>query len=451
MSSKSQQNAATSLEEPVSTTRGFKLGISKKTGRLVWCPACNCKWIFFVISATFVPIVLLLLLLSYLDSTAATVANDENTRPLRDELVKPCAYVRPILPEVIEVEERELLQDTRTSFIPPDLVVASDNCRQSGPQSSEEADDEDNGVADYDYEDTDDLVVPVRRRLRRHLNITDYDFDETSNSEEAEVELVWTTTKGTEPPPLNLNEAQKLMAAPTTPAPQMKNFWKHEENFENIRNRQAQVMMSHMDTTINPCDDFYQYACGNWEKNNQIPMDKAGYDTFEMLRETLDMVLQELLLEPSKPPVGELLPNTLDNRQMEANLRRRIVKRKTVLNKLIVRHQRTRKLKRRNVVAINPEDDAELKAKHLFLSCINHEGLVKRGLQPLMDLLDSLGGWPVLSPEWKEENFDWLNLTAQLRLFNNDIFIVEWVGPDIKNSEENAIQFDQTSLGLPTR
>jgi neprilysin len=448
MSNKSHQNAAitASLEEPQSpSTRhqcGFKLGISKKTGRLVWCPACNCKWIFFVISATFVPIVLLLLLLSYLDSTVA-VSHDENTSPLHDDPVKPCAFVRPMLSEVIEVEERELLQDTRTSFIPPDLVVASNNCKTNNPQSNEEVDG-DNGVADYDYEDTDDLVVPVRRRWRRHLNLTDYDFDETS-SDEAEIELIWTTTKGTEPP---LNIKENLVAVTTTPAPQMKNFWKHEENFENIRNAQAQVMKSHMDTSINPCDDFYQYACGNWEKNNQIPQDKAGYDTFEMLRETLDSVLQELLLEPIKPPVRDIVPNTLDNRQLEADLRRRIVKRKAVLNKLIVRHQR-KKIKR-NVV-VNPEDDAEIKAKHLFLSCINHDGLVKRGLQPLLNLLNSLGGWPVLSTDWKEENFDWLNLTAQLRLYNNDIFIVEWVGPDIKNSEENVIQFDQTSLGLPTR
>lgn len=58
-------------------------------------------------------------------------------------------------------------------------------------------------------------------------------------------------------------------------------------------------MLSYMDLTADPCDDFYQYACGNWHKNNPIPQDKAGYDIFELLRESLDIVLRDLLMEPS--------------------------------------------------------------------------------------------------------------------------------------------------------
>jgi len=69
--------------------------------------------------------------------------------------------------------------------------------------------------------------------------------------------------------------------------------------------------------------------------------------------------------------------------------------------------------------------------------------------QPLIQLLDELGGWPILRPDWDPDKFDWLLLTAQLRLYNNDILISEWVGPDIKNSDKYVIQVTAACCCVP--
>lgn len=59
---------------------------------------------------------------------------------------------------------------------------------------------------------------------------------------------------------------------------------------------------------------------------------------------------------------------------------------------------------------------------------------------PLINLLDDLGGWPILKTSWSPEKFDWVYLVAQLRLYNNDVLISESVAPDIKNSDQYVIQ-----------
>lgn len=51
----------------------------------------------------------------------------------------------------------------------------------------------------------------------------------------------------------------------------------------------------HMDTTVNPADDFYTFANGGWMKTIQIPADQGRWGSFNELREsTLQSVLDVL-------------------------------------------------------------------------------------------------------------------------------------------------------------
>ncbi|XP_019868485.2 neprilysin-1-like [Aethina tumida] len=165
--------------------------------------------------------------------------------------------------------------------------------------------------------------------------------------------------------------------------------------------RTASSLLSAMDHTADPCVDFFQYACGTWNKKHPIPEDRSSISTFEVMADQLQLILKGVLEEP-----------------------------------------------------INLEDnDATRKAKTFYNTCMDIFQIRKIGDGPLREVLDKLGGWPVTrGPDWTPPAFSIETLMGRIRgIYNEGVLVETWVGPDDKNSSVNIIQMDQMQLALPSR
>lgn len=71
----------------------------------------------------------------------------------------------------------------------------------------------------------------------------------------------------------------------------------------------------------------------------------------------------------------------------------------------------------------------------LFVDYVESEGL-----KLLLDIIENLGDWPIASDSWKEEEFNWQQVVAELiRHFGISPLVSLVVYLDRKNSAQNVI------------
>ncbi|XP_023555294.1 membrane metallo-endopeptidase-like 1 isoform X4 [Octodon degus] len=164
----------------------------------------------------------------------------------------------------------------------------------------------------------------------------------------------------------------------------------------------AARILQNMDPSTEPCNDFYQYACGGWLRRHVIPETSSRYSIFDVLRDELEVILK-----------GVLENSTAKSRP------------------------------------------AVEKAKLLYRSCMNQSVIEKRDSQPLLDILAVVGGWPVAMDQWNETVGPTWKLEQQLAMmntqFNRRVLIDLFVWNDDLNSSRHIIYIDQPTLGMPSR
>jgi len=72
-----------------------------------------------------------------------------------------------------------------------------------------------------------------------------------------------------------------------------------------------------MDPTVNPCQNFYQYACGNWRKNNPIPADQSRWGRFNELEERNLAIEREILEKAGHSQIGDFYAACMDEPAIE--------------------------------------------------------------------------------------------------------------------------------------
>lgn len=145
-----------------------------------------------------------------------------------------------------------------------------------------------------------------------------------------------------------------------------------------------------MDPTVDPCDDFYEFTCGNFLKTTNIPDDKSAVTSFSIISDNLQEQLRTMIEEP-------ILPNEPKPFQL---------------------------------------------TKKLYKACMNKTIIEKDGLTTIKDILNELGGWPVLEGErWYEGDFDWRKSVYKFREigYSVDYFFDFSVGIDLKNTTKRVI------------
>lgn len=155
----------------------------------------------------------------------------------------------------------------------------------------------------------------------------------------------------------------------------------------------AHDVLSAMDRDVDPCQDFYQYACGGWLESEELPSDQTRWArSFSVIQERNREIVRELL----------------------------------------------------ETAAADPGKDGEQqRIGYYYASCMDEAAIDKRGHEPLTPMLKKIAGVNDLK--------SLMGVTGELHRHSVGAIFAGASFPDFKNPELNIAFFFQGGLGMPDR
>jgi len=160
-----------------------------------------------------------------------------------------------------------------------------------------------------------------------------------------------------------------------------------------------------IDKTLDPCNDFFEYACSKWNKANPIPADQAGWGTYNSLAIWNVAAIHATLESAAK---------------------------------------------------VSPDRTAiEAQAGDYYASCMDTETINKLGIKPLQPVLDRIAAMKKKSDLPEVLALVHRTVRAGDLVFTdaeyNGVLFGLYAQPDFDDASITLAAFDQAGMGLPAR
>lgn len=157
----------------------------------------------------------------------------------------------------------------------------------------------------------------------------------------------------------------------------------------------AYNILNHVDERVDPCEDFYGYACGNWVRRSFTPPGSSKWTAFHQVSDNNLMILKKVF---EQTHLGE------------------------------------------NETAV-----MFAKVKDYFSACMNKSIVESRGSEPLRNLIQFVGSWAMNdnvsdAGAWSPESWNFEQALSKIHKLKSMPLFYMFVSADDRNSSQNIIQ-----------